>query len=162
MKTASKAFPTSSVATDPTTGQSYTSFYDIFTIGAGYVDAAAALADYEGTFLSSVSPGVTYNPSSQKGSLALPVTSNWKWSFEWSPTAVWGNVVLPNGSTIWNSSYAWSSSNNWGTSIAWGTGGPGDSSIAWGTGGPGDSSIAWGTNGPGDTSIAWGTSGQGE
>jgi len=162
MKTAGKAFPTSSIATDPTSSQSYTSFYDIFTIGAGYLDAAAALADYEGTFLSSVSPNVTYNRSSQQGSLALPVTSNWRWSSEWSPTAVWGNIVLPNGTTIWNSSYAWSSSNNWGTSIAWGTNGPGDSSIAWGTNGPGVTSIAWGTNGPGDTSIAWGTSGQGE
>ena len=130
MKTAGKTFPVSSVAVEPTTGQSYTSFYDIFTIGAGYVDAAAALADYEGTFLSSVSPNVTYNPSSQKGSLALPATSNWRWSSEWSPTAVWGNIVLPNGTTIWNSSYAWSSSNNWGTSIAWGTNGPGGSSIA--------------------------------
>jgi serine protease AprX len=150
MKTASKTFPVSSVAIEPTTGQSYTSFYDIFTIGAGYVDAAAALADYEETFLSSVSPNAAYNPASQQGSLALPLTSNWRWSSAWSPTAVWGNIVLPNGSTIWNSSYAWSSSSSWG------------SSIVWGTSGPSGSSIVWGTNGPSDTSIVWGTSGQGE
>ena len=38
MKTASKSFPTSSVAVDPATGISYTSYYDIFTVGAGYLD----------------------------------------------------------------------------------------------------------------------------
>ena len=50
MKTAGKTFPVSSTATDPTTGLTYTSFYDAFTIGAGYVDAAAALANYEETY----------------------------------------------------------------------------------------------------------------
>jgi serine protease AprX len=150
MKTASKAFPASSVATDSVTGESYTSFYDAFTVGAGYVDAAAALADYEGTVLSSVSPNASYNPISQQGTFVLPLTSNWRWSFQWSPLVVWGNTVLPNGSTIWNASYAWRSSSNWGTSIAWGTTGPGGTSIAWGTNGPGDTSIAWGTSGLGE------------
>ena len=45
MRTAYKTFPTSSQATDPTTGIVYTSYYDIFTIGAGYLDIGAALAD---------------------------------------------------------------------------------------------------------------------
>ena len=38
MKTASKTFPTSSVAFDEVTGESFVSQYDIFTIGAGYLD----------------------------------------------------------------------------------------------------------------------------
>jgi serine protease AprX len=150
MKTATKTFPVSSVATDPTTGQSYTSYYDIFTIGAGYVDAAAALADYEETYLSSVSPNANYNPFTQQGYLVLPLTSNWTWSPEWSPPVVWGNTELPNGSTIWNSSYAWSSSSSWGTNIAWGTSGPSGSNIAWGTSGPSSTNIAWGTSGQGE------------
>jgi serine protease AprX len=162
MKTATKTFPVSSVATDPSTGQSYTSYYDIFTVGAGYVDATSALADYEEAHLSSVSPSASYNPITKRGSLILPLTSNWTWAPQWSPPVVWGNTELPNGSTIWNSSYAWNSSNEWGTSIAWGTSGPGSTSIAWGTSGPGGTSIAWGTSGPSGTSIAWGTSGQGE
>ena len=45
MLDAYKTFPTSSIATDPTTGMSYMSYYDIFTVGAGYLDIAAALAD---------------------------------------------------------------------------------------------------------------------
>ena len=47
MKTAAKAFPTSSIATDPVTGETFTSYYDIFTVGAGYLDVNAALADNE-------------------------------------------------------------------------------------------------------------------
>ena len=45
MRTAYKTFPTSSPATDPTTGITYTSYYDVFTVGAGYLDIQAALAD---------------------------------------------------------------------------------------------------------------------
>src|SRR6267154_643110 len=44
MKTASKTFPTTSSVYDSTSGMTYTSQYDIFTVGAGYVDLAAALA----------------------------------------------------------------------------------------------------------------------
>ena len=45
MKTAYKTFPTSSTATDTPTGQTYTSYYDLFTVGAGYMDLGAALAN---------------------------------------------------------------------------------------------------------------------
>jgi serine protease AprX len=150
MKTAGKAFPVSSTATDPTTGQTYLSYYDLFTIGAGYLDVAAALADYEEALVSSVSPTASYNAATGQGRLVLPLTSNWQWFPQWSPAEVWGNTVLPNGSTIWNSSYAWDSSSDWG------------SSISWGTSGPSSTSISWGTSGPSGTSISWGTSGQGE
>jgi serine protease AprX len=138
MKTARKTFPSSSTATDPTTGQTYTSYYDLFTIGAGYVDAAAALGNSDQTLLSSVSPTAVYDPTSQKGQLVLPIASNWKWFPQWSTAAVWGNTVLPNGSTIWNASSVWSSSSSWGTSIAWGTSGSWNTSIAWGTSGGGE------------------------
>src|SRR6266849_4986413 len=45
MKTAYKTFPLASVATDPTTGAVYPSTYDIFTVGAGYLDIGAALTN---------------------------------------------------------------------------------------------------------------------
>jgi serine protease AprX len=138
MKTAYKTFPTSSIATDPSSGLTYTSYYDVFTIGAGYVDAAAALENYDQTLLSSVSPNATYNPLSETGHLVPPLNSNWEWFPQWSIAAVWGNAVLPNGGTIWNSSTVWSSDGAWGTSIAWGTSGPSSTSIAWGTSGQGE------------------------
>jgi len=150
MKTAGKAFPVSSTATDPTTGQTYLSYYDIFTVGAGYLDAAAALDDYEDTFLSSVSPAASYNAATGQGRLVLPLTSNWQWFPQWFPAEVWGDTVLPNGNTVWNSSYAWSASSSWGTSSAWGTSSPSDASISWGTSGPSGTSISWGTSGQGE------------
>ena len=59
MKTASKKFPVMSTATDPTTGQTYTDFYDLFTVGAGYVDIASALTNYEQMHGSAASPQIT-------------------------------------------------------------------------------------------------------
>ena len=43
MKTAWKSFPATSSTIDPTTGITYTDQYDVFTVGAGYVDLQAAL-----------------------------------------------------------------------------------------------------------------------
>ena len=45
MRTATKSFPTASFVTDSSTGTTYTSYYDIFTVGAGYLDVWAALND---------------------------------------------------------------------------------------------------------------------
>lgn len=42
MKTANKTFPVYSTYVEPSTGASFTSYYDIFTVGAGYLDVAAA------------------------------------------------------------------------------------------------------------------------
>src|SRR2546429_4148910 len=56
MKTASKNFPASSTVTDQTSGITYTDYYDIFTIGAGYLDVAAALSSNDMADASAVSP----------------------------------------------------------------------------------------------------------
>ncbi|MDQ2777393.1 MAG: S8 family serine peptidase, partial [Acidobacteriota bacterium] len=45
MRTVYKNFPATGVAYDPSTGPSYSSEYDVFTVGAGYLDIRAALAD---------------------------------------------------------------------------------------------------------------------
>src|SRR5262249_33085528 len=71
MKTATKNFPVSSVATDPTTGISYTSYYDLFTIGAGYVDVWAALNSTDLATGSAKSPVTTYNSVSGTVSLVF-------------------------------------------------------------------------------------------
>jgi len=96
MKTATKTFPSFSVAIDPVTGISYTSQYDIFTIGAGYLDVWAALNN---TDLAPAQTGSALSPS----------------AFYDSTT---GNVYV-NGSLIavWDSSPIWGSSTVWGPSI---------------------------------------------
>src|SRR2546425_1173791 len=61
MKSATKFGQTFSVSTDPVTNTSYTSQYDLFTIGAGYLDVQAALAVTDTITGSAQSPTVTYD-----------------------------------------------------------------------------------------------------
>jgi serine protease AprX len=60
MKTASKNFPVYSTATDPTTGASYMDTYDIFTVGAGYLDIKAALANSDRANGGAISPSALF------------------------------------------------------------------------------------------------------
>src|SRR6266849_2349331 len=62
MKTASKTFPLTSTATDPNTGAVYVSTYDMFTVGAGYLDIAAALNNHDSAAGRALSPTVLWNP----------------------------------------------------------------------------------------------------
>ena len=99
MKTAYKTFPTSSTATDPTTGQTYTSYYDIFTVGTGYLDVQAALNNNSlapATVGAALSPTAIYNAS--KGTVTL---SN-------------GNSAIASNSVVWGSSVVWGASVVWG------------------------------------------------
>jgi serine protease AprX len=129
MKTAYKVFPTTSTATDPATGLTYTSQYDIFTVGAGYLDVQAALSSTDlatATAGSALSPTVTRDNS--------------------------GNIVLVNGtSVVWGTSVLWGTSAVWGTSVLWGTDVSGQS-VLWG------SSVCWGTSTMQGYSVLWGTS----
>jgi hypothetical protein len=77
MKTAYKTFPTSSTAVDPLTGQSFVSQYDIMTIGAGYLDIAAALANKDVATGSAMSPIAYYDSKSGNVYLAYDPSSTW-------------------------------------------------------------------------------------
>ncbi len=136
MKTAYKAFPAFSAATDPTTGQTYFDTYDMFTVGAGYVDVAAALADYEVASKSAQSPTVNYFAG--LASLRANPQELWNSSAGWSTNVVWGSSVLGGNGIIWNAPMIWSGSSNWGTAVAWGTGSDQGTAVAWGTSGNGE------------------------
>lgn len=61
MRTAAKKFPQFSVAVDPDTNIPYTTYNDIFTVGAGYLDIRAAMNDTvvsSGYALSNSNPGL--------------------------------------------------------------------------------------------------------
>ena len=64
MKTAWKSFPTFSSTTDPSTGITYTDQYDLFTIGAGYVDLEAALSSADVANGTAMSPVASYDANS--------------------------------------------------------------------------------------------------
>jgi serine protease AprX len=72
MKSARKnTFPVSSTA-DPTTGQVYIDYYDIFTVGAGYLNITAALTNQDWTVGAALSPSAYWNPAHLSGGPAEP------------------------------------------------------------------------------------------
>ena len=127
MKTASKNFPVDSTVTDPTTGITYTDYYDIFTIGAGYLDIAAALSNNDLADASAVSPTAVFDPTTQSVSLVTGTSVVWGSDAVWDTSLVWGTNVFVNGtSVLWGSSVCWGSSTSSGFSVVWGTG------VVWG------------------------------
>src|SRR5437660_3617656 len=127
MKTASKNFPAYSTATDPTTGITYTDYYDIFTVGAGYLDIAAALSSNDLADASAVSPTAVYDPTTQTVYLVTGASVVWGTDAVWDTSVVWGTNVFVNGtSVLWGSSVCWGSSTSDGFSVVWGTG------VVWG------------------------------
>src|SRR3989441_150505 len=127
MKTASKNFPVNSTVTDPTTGITYTNYYDIFTIGAGYLDIAAALSSNDLAGASAVSPTAAFDSTTQSVYLVTGTSIVWGSDAVWDTSLVWGTNVFVNGtSVLWGSSVCWGSSTSSGFSVVWGTG------VVWG------------------------------
>src|SRR3989440_9193216 len=125
MKTASKNFPAYSTVTDPTTGIIYTDYYDIFTIGAGYLDIAAALSSNDVADASAVSPAVVFDPSTQSAYLVTGTSVVWGTDALWDTSVVWGTNVFVNGSSVvWGTSVCWGSNTSSGFSVVWGNGVP--------------------------------------
>ena len=69
MKTDYKSFPAPSTETEPYTGAVFTSYYDLFTVGAGYVDIQAALANVDLAARPALSPPAVFNSSTKKVTL---------------------------------------------------------------------------------------------
>jgi len=149
MKTASKSFPTSSSVYDPPTGITYTSQYDIFTVGAGYVDMAAALASTELSSGSAKSPTAVYNSNTGNVTLTSDASAVWGTSQAWSGPAVWGSTQFVGGSAI-----MWGANTTSGSAIMWGATDLSGSAIMWGASNSSGFSTIW------SDAIMWGASGQ--
>src|SRR5579859_192015 len=149
MKTASKSFPTSSSVYDAPTGITYTSQYDIFTVGAGYVDMAAALASTELSSGTAMSPTAVYNSSTGNVTLTSDSSAVWGTSQAWSGPAVWGSTQFVGGSAI-----MWGANTNSGSAIMWGATDLSGSAIMWGASNSSGFSTIW------SDAIMWGASGQ--
>jgi serine protease AprX len=144
MKTATKNFPATSIAIDPGTGVAYTSEYDAFTIGAGYIDIMGALASTDVATGGTQSPTVFYDAASGNAYIVDDSTQVWVSAAAFRTIAIWGtNAVFSAGSpvtgtiaiwgtrtgstqvqgtiAIWGTRQAWSSSTAWGTIAVWGT-----------------------------------------
>jgi serine protease AprX len=129
MKTAYKTFPASSTAIDPVTGIAYTSYYDVFTIGAGYLDIGAALANTDvapANVGAAMSPSVQYDASTGTVSLVNGTSVCWGQSLVWGQSVVWGQTVLNGSSVVWGQSVVWGNNTLSGFSLVWGQ------SMVWG------------------------------
>jgi serine protease AprX len=131
MKTAYKMGLTSTSAYVPHLSQTFTDFYDIFSVGSGLLDVQAAINNTDlapATVGSALSPTAVYNP--QTGTVSL----------------VYGNASVSPNSIVWGSSVLW------GTAVVWGTAEVNGSSIVWGA------SLPWNNNLLSAFSIVWGSS----
>jgi serine protease AprX len=101
METATKTFPSSSTVTDG--GNTYVSDYDVFTIGAGYLDIAAALND------TNTVPAVVGNamsPIAQQDATTGAVTLTSAQGSIWDASttaATWGQNGVSAEGIIWGS-----------------------------------------------------------
>ncbi len=123
LKTAWKGHPTISWAI-AFNGFSFLSHYDLFTIGAGYLDIDAALGSVDTTQGSAASPIAVYDPLTGRARLAnsppLVAGSSIVWEDLpiWGSSIVWGNGVMAD-SIIWDGGAVWSDPSLTGTSIVW-------------------------------------------
>lgn len=156
MKTASKTFPSTSSVYDPAAGITYTSQYDIFTVGAGYVDLGAALASNDLPSGTAMSPTAVYDSNTGNVRLTSDSSSTWGTSQAWAGPAVWGSSQFTGSSIMWGattssgSSIMWGASGLWGSSIMWGASTSSGFSSIW------SNSIMWGASGQAASSIMWG------
>ncbi len=134
MKTATKLPQVTTVAVDPATGASYYTQNDIFTVGAGYLNVQAALANTDLLARAALSPTAVRN------------TANGKVTLDFGSNAAWGT------NAAWGSNAAWGTNSAWGTAAIWGANVLSGTNAAWG------SNAAWGTNAAWGASAIWGTS----
>jgi serine protease AprX len=148
MKTATKNFPSMSMVYDDVTRQMFVSFYDIFTVGAGYLDVWAALNSNDVPSGSAASPSIGIDPTTRRVQLVGAASAVWGSSGGYSLSAVWGSSFFLGGSSAaWGNSAVWGNSAAWGNSAVWGN------SAAWGN------SATWGSSATWGNSAVWGMSG---
>ena len=123
---------------------SYNAQADIFTVGAGYLDIAAALNNSDGASSAvgvAMSPTASYN--AQTGQVTLVDGSS----------VLWGNSVLWGASVVWGTSVIWGANTN-GQSVLWGN------SVIWGASTNSGFSVIWGAS-TAPLSVLWGASNTG-
>jgi serine protease AprX len=142
MKSATKNFPLSSTAVDPLTRIMYTSQYDIFTIGAGYLDVWGALNSTDSVPAGSTaaSPIAVFNSSISTATIVNANTAVWGTHAVWGTTGVWGATAVWGTSVFTDGQAAlWGTSAVWGNTAVWGTAGTQGNTAVWGT------HAVWGT-----------------
>jgi serine protease AprX len=100
-------------------GNTYTVRSDIFTVGAGYLDISAALADWAyRPGKAALSPVAAYNATTQK--VTLVGASNVIWGDITTPlNVIWGTNILTGTNVIWGDNVIWGTTTS-ATNVIWG------------------------------------------
>ncbi len=135
MQTASKSFPISSSVTDPATGQTFTDFYDIFSVGAGYLDLKAALSalNQVPSGFSAVSPIANFNGTTGDVDLTFDPNSIFANKALWGTSSIWGSSVLTGSKALWGTQAVWGTSVDSSEKALWGTSAIWSNKALWGT-----------------------------
>jgi serine protease AprX len=131
MKTAWKGYPMTSWGYDAF-GNGYFSQYDVFTVGAGYLDVDAALGNSDVATGGATSPAATFDPASGQARLSHSPSIIYGDSIVWGESIVWGDSI------VWGEDAILADSVIWGNSVVWGDSSLSANSIIWGE------SIVWG------------------
>ncbi len=135
MKSAYKTFPQYTSITDA--GVTYTIQYDVFTVGAGYLDLQAAFSEThirDEKDLSAKSPTAVYDPTTNTVHFVSDSSTVWGSSALWGSATVWGsNAFVGSQSAMWGSSALWGSSAMWGSSTTQAFSALWGSSAMWGS-----------------------------
>src|SRR5260370_15398258 len=99
MKTATKVFPLFSTNFDVVHHFSFNVQSDIFAVGAGYLDANAALNSTDLATLPALSPTVVYNSGAKHVYISNQALT-WGDALIWGDAMVWGNSVFVNGTAL--------------------------------------------------------------
>jgi hypothetical protein len=158
MKTAYKTFPTSSTAVDPVTGETFVSQYDILTIGAGYLDLAAALANKDLATGTAVSPTASYDSDSEHVYLVFDPSSTWNDTDEYAGRAVGGTKGVWGTQTVWGTTVVAADKGVWGSQAVWGNSSVSGFKGVWGSQGVWGSKGVWGSSTTSADKGVWGSS----
>jgi serine protease AprX len=126
MKTAWKGYVSSSWAHD-VWGNSYFSQYDVFTIGAGYLNVDQSLISTDVANGGAASPVAVYNSGTRHVTLVNGTSITWGSSIIWGSSLTWGDSLVYGGNVIINDSLVW------GDTIVWGDNSVTAFSIIWGS-----------------------------
>jgi len=148
---------TSTVTAD---GVNYIAHNDVFTVGAGYLDIAAAVRDAKTTTVptgTAKSPIAVFNPDTGATHLVVDQTVLWGAGATSGSTVLWGadNVYGQNAFTS-GSTVLWGAGTTSGSTVLWGAGTPASSTVLWGANGPGANTVLWGADNTNGSTVLWG------
>ena len=141
-------------------GVAYIAHNDVFTVGAGYLDIAAAVRDAKVSAVpagTAKSPIAVFNPNTGAVHLVVDQTVLWGAGSTSGSTALWGadNVYGQNAFTS-GSTALWGANTTSGNTVLWGAGTPASSTVLWGANGPGANTVLWGADNTNGSTVLWG------